>query len=82
MALNSELGAYFASPAEARALSENFDRNVIQLAYRVGLDEGGHLTWTSVQDGEEITLTSEPNTTWWERFSIGFLSIIVPESQL
>lgn len=82
VALNSELGAYFASPAEAKALSEMFDSGILNLAYQVELDEGGDLTWTSLKDGEEFTLLKEPDTTWWKRFSTGFLSIIVPESQL
>lgn len=82
VALNSELGAYFASPEQARNISQRFDSEMLNLAYRVGLDEGGNLTWTSVKEGDEITLDKEPGTTWWKRFSTGFLSFIVPESQL
>ena len=59
-----------------------FDSGILNLAYQVELDEGGDLTWTSLKDGEEFTLLKEPDTTWWKRFSTGFLSIIVPESQL
>ncbi len=82
VALNSELGAYYASPEEALALSQLFDGDIITYAYRIGLDEDGGLTWTTVRDGAEFTLTTEPDTTWWKRFSTGFLSLIVPESQL
>jgi cardiolipin synthase C len=82
VALNSELGAYFASPEQAKALSEIFENDILGFAYRVTLDEGGDLAWTTLSDGAELTLTKEPDTTWWKRFSTGFLSFIVPESQL
>ncbi|MEH6587465.1 MAG: phospholipase D family protein [Halioglobus sp.] len=82
VALNSELGAYYASPEEAKALSENFDDAALEIAYRLSLDEDGDLQWLTRKDGEEIVFFKEPDTTWWKRFSTGFLSIIVPESQL
>lgn len=82
VALNSELGAYYASPEEAQLLSEIFDTDILSFAYRVTLDEDGDLVWTTAKDGVEVTVTREPDTTWWKRFSTGFLSLIVPESQL
>ena len=82
VALNSELGAYYASPEEAKLLSQTFDEEILQLAYRLSLDNDGDLQWTTEKNGEEWTVFKEPDTTWWKRFSTGFLSIIVPESQL
>lgn len=82
VALNTELGAYYASPDEARALSGNFDQRVIEIAYRVELDDDNNLQWVTVDDGMELRLDKEPDTTWWKRFSTGFLRYIVPESQL
>ena len=32
--------------------------------------------------GAEIILTKEPQTSWWQRFSAGFLSILPIKSQL
>ena len=83
VALNSELGAYYASPDEALDLSNFFDDRAIQIAYRVQLSEDGDLQWVTQQDdGTELRFDKEPDTTWWKRFSTGFLRYIVPESQL
>ena len=82
VALNSELGAYYASPEEAKLLSQEFDEMILQIAYQLTLDESGDLQWTTERNGEELVFFKEPDTTWWKRFSTGFLSIIVPESQL
>ncbi|MEP5569611.1 MAG: phospholipase D family protein [Halioglobus sp.] len=82
VALNSELGAYYASPEEAKLLSQTFDESILEFAYQVSLDNDGNLKWTTDKNGEELTVFKEPDTTWWKRFSTGFLSLVVPESQL
>ena len=82
VALNSELGAYYASPEEALRLSESFDDIVIRIAYRVEINEDGKLEWVTLTDDGELRLDKEPDTTWWKRFSTGTLRYIVPESQL
>lgn len=80
--LNTELGAYFASPAEASRMSDNFDAIMRDTAYRLELDDVGKLTWIGYNDGSEIRLSHEPDTTWWKRTSTRILSWFVPESQL
>ena len=82
VSLNSELGAYYASPEEAKLLSDSFDEIMQGIAYQLKLDEDGDLQWVGYRDDEQVTFFKEPDTTWWKRFSTGFLSIIVPESQL
>ena len=82
VALNSELGAYYASPEQASKLSRSFDNDFMKVAYRVQLDENVDLELVTLQDGSELRLDKEPDTTWWKRFSTGFLRYIVPESQL
>jgi len=81
--LNTELGAYFESPENARRMAEVFDDEIMLIAYRVQLDDKGDLEWvTSTPDGEEQRVDKEPDTTFWQRFSTRILSPIVPESQL
>lgn len=80
--LNTELGAYYASPVEAGNLSDKFDARARKLAYRVILDDDGNLAWATVEDGLELRIEKEPDTTAWERLGIWILSIFVPESQL
>jgi cardiolipin synthase C len=80
-ALNTELGVYFESEKFARALHDAFNARADVLGYRLVLDDDD-LVWITREDGHEIRFEEEPETGFWKRFSTGFLSIIVPESQL
>ena len=81
--LNTELGAYFESPDNARRLAEIFDQQIMFVAYRVQRDDDGELEWVTLDDdGQERRVDHEPDTTFWKRFKTGILSHIVPESQL
>jgi len=94
IALNTELGVLFESPELAIALAEVLDKDVVQKAYRLELktlpanddeqrdfDEFA-IQWIAQQDGKTIRYEAEPNTSWWQRFMAGFLSIFVIESFL
>lgn len=81
--LNTEFGAYFESPDNARRLAEVFDKHILLVAYRVQLDEDGDLEWITLdENGQERHVGQEPDTTFWKRFKTRILSPIVPESQL
>jgi putative cardiolipin synthase len=80
--INTELGAYYRSPAGASRLSEVFDERAIRIAYRVELDDNGDIEWVTLKDDRELRLDKEPDTTAWKRFSTRVLSTFVPESQL
>lgn len=81
--LNTELGAYFENPENARRLSEIFDQHILLFAYQLKLDDDGELEWlTRTNDGEVVKVEQEPDTTFWKRFNTRILSPIVPESEL
>jgi len=80
--LNAELGAYFESKRYGELLSNNFHANAPIKGYKVTLDEENKLLWTTIENGEAVIFQDEPDTGFWKRFSTGFLSIFVPESQL
>jgi putative cardiolipin synthase len=82
VALNTELGVYFESPEYAEEISDVFEQRVMIAAYRVSVAENGNLQWTTVENGEEVVVGTEPETGFWERFGAGFMSVFVPESQL
>lgn len=82
VALNTELGVYFASPTQAENLSSRFDEKITQIAYRLSLDEEGDIHWTTLDDGLEVSVDHEPDTSGWTRFKTRVLSWIVPEKQL
>ncbi len=81
--INTELGAYFRSPDQAMLLSQRFDEDILKMAYKIELEEGGKLAWVSLDDeGNMQRQYKEPDTTAWKRFTTRVLSLIVPESQL
>lgn len=82
VALNTELGVLFESEKYGQLLSDNFDGYVIDKAYRLQLDDDGDMIWKTRMNGKDAVYKKEPETTWWQRFATGFLSLIVPESQL
>ncbi|QFU77240.1 phospholipase D family protein [Halioglobus maricola] len=78
---NTEFGAYFIDPAEAKNQSAKFDERIMGVAFKVELDDDGDLAWVTQRDGELERFDKEPDTSWWERFTTGTLRMIVPEEQ-
>ncbi len=79
---NTELGAYFRSPDEAKKLSSRFDEIIEDVAWRVELDERGDLRWVTLRNGKEEVMHTEPDTTWFKRAVTSVLRLIAPEKQL
>jgi len=82
VALNTELGVFFESPKYAQMMAKAFDQYAMIKAYRVLLTDEDQLQWVTLEDGKEVRFDVEPETGFWKRFGIGFMSIFVPESQL
>ncbi|SPA42448.1 putative phospholipase D, two active site motifs; similar to E.coli uncharacterized ymdC [Cupriavidus taiwanensis] len=80
--LNTELGFIIDSPALAGRIESTFASVVPQAAYQVRLDETGQLYWLERRGDEVIRHDTEPNTSWWRRLGIWFLSILPIESML
>lgn len=83
---NTEIGVIFEAKELAEDFSQSFDENMKKGAFKIGLRKGkdGHerMVWSGIVDGEDIELFAEPYTSFWERFSAGFLRLIPAESQL
>ena len=89
VSLNTEMGVIFEAPECATALSTAFDQLGEVTAYCLALQKNSNEKITAEQivghsreNGAQIGFTREPETSWWDRFVAGFLSIFVPESQL
>lgn len=84
--LNTEMGVVLDSPALARQLVEDIDRRLIDIAYRVELkrtDTGAEsLTWTTRDNGKEVTYDTEPGMNVWQHMGIGILQVLPVEDQL
>jgi putative cardiolipin synthase len=83
--LNTELGIVLFSPEVA----QNFDTTYEKLtspavSWQLGLsdDTNPQLTWTGSNDGEMVVVDKDPETSWWDRFTVGFLRLLPIEGLL
>jgi putative cardiolipin synthase len=80
---NTEIGLYVESAGLNRQLEELFGQWFSEtFAWHLGLDGDGRLTWRGTRDGTPIELTSEPETSAWQRFKVWLLSLLPVESQI
>ena len=67
-------------------MADWFDDNIEAKAFRLALetDDNGNekLVWYRQVDGGEERFTTEPNTGFWRRFGVGFMSLLPIESLL
>lgn len=81
--LNSEMGVFIDSEDFAEDLTMQLNQNLMSIAYKVDFQrDSDDLKWTTDEDGQLEIVTSEPEVTLWKKFTSGFLSLFVPESQL
>ena len=82
MNINTEIGIVFKNPEIAAHSSDNFDKHIDKVAFRVELVDD-KLRWTGLgEGGKQVVFDVEPYTSFWQRLGIGFLSILPIESQL
>ena len=83
---NTEIGMLFESAEIATEMAEWFDNQIDEVAFRLALesDASGNeiLVWYRDRDGEQQRYTSEPNTSFWQRFGVGLLRLLPIESLL
>lgn len=83
---NTEIGVIIKSEEMALFLAEKFDQKIDLVAFKLSLEtvEDGteRIRWTGLVDGERQTLTTEPFTGFWRRFTTGFMRIMPIESQI
>ncbi len=82
VALNTEMGIIIDNAALAAQMREAFEHVVAQNAYTVVLGGDGDLRWLDPAMPGSEPMAHEPKTSWWQRFVVGALSLIVPESML
>ncbi|MFD4837532.1 phospholipase D family protein [Achromobacter sp. NPDC058515] len=80
--LNTELGFVIDSPTLARGVAGAFEQEVPKTAYRVCLDDRGELYWLEQRDGKTIRHDTEPGTGLWQRWWVGFASLLPLEPLL
>jgi len=74
--LNTELGFVIESAALSQNIHQAFNDVIPMRAYEVHLDEHDQLYWIEHVNDTEIRHDQEPNTGWFQRFGIDFLSVL------
>lgn len=80
--INTELGVIIRSPELAVQAAKDVNAALAEQTYEVFLNEKGKLRWRGMEDGQEVILDKEPQTTWSQRFSAGFMRILPIRGQL
>jgi putative cardiolipin synthase len=81
--INTEASIYAQSPALAEQVLTYMDEGVNpDNSYQVLLDKEGDLYWVTRQNGAEVRYDHEPETSFGQRFSSGFIQMLPVESQL
>ncbi|WP_414696624.1 phospholipase D family protein [Paraburkholderia sp.] len=80
--LNTELGFIIDSPQLASQIEEAFIKLVPRVAYIVRLDQNGKVYWLEQDGDRQIRYDTEPNTSWYGRLGVWFMSILPIESHL
>jgi putative cardiolipin synthase len=79
--INTEMGVLIDSPALANQVAGRIGDTMQQNAYRVELRDG-KIRWIAHEDGQELVLSKEPDTSFWKRFVTGFLKLLPIRGQL
>ena len=82
MNVDTEMGVIIESPQLATSFAERLDAIDPERVYEVVLNDNKRLRWRGVEQGLEVVLTKEPQTSWWHRFNAGLLSVLPIKSQL
>jgi putative cardiolipin synthase len=80
--LNTELGVIIRDAELAEAMLAAVDAALASQTYEVFLNEKGKVRWRGYEDGQEVIKDKEPETTWGQRFSAGFVGILPIKKQL
>jgi len=80
--INTESGVIIDSPELGSWAVEQTDAVLAERTYELSLTDRYQLRWRTVKDGTEVIYKKDPETTGWERFKIGFWSLLPIKNQL
>ena len=80
--INTELGVIIESEKLGEYMGGRVDQTLPGNAYEVFLNEDGKIRWRAMDGGVETIFDKEPDTSWWNRFTLGFYRILPIRGQL
>jgi putative cardiolipin synthase len=80
--INTEMGVIIHDPKLSILYAEAIDAALPNKTYEVFLNENKKLRWRTFEGGQELVFEKEPETTWGDRFKVGFVRILPIRGQL
>jgi len=80
--LNTEMGVLIYDAGLGEFFATALENRYRDAAFEVFLDAEERVRWRGWSGDEEVIYTKEPNTTWWDRFKVGFVGLFPIKSQL
>jgi putative cardiolipin synthase len=80
--INTELGVIIHDPKLAQLFAESLEAKLPTETYEIFLNEKEQVRWRAYNDGQEVIFDKEPETTWGDRFKVGFVRILPIRGQL
>ncbi len=80
--LNTEMGIMIESPELVKTLTQDFESRLEQSTYKVRLNDKNEIVWSSIENGEKVHYSSEPDTSVFRRMWVKFISLLFPEKWL
>jgi len=80
--INTELGVIIESPEIGEGVYSGAQTSIKNNAFAIELSDKGDLVWVDNAGGYPVTYSTEPDTSWWSRFKVGFMQILPIKNQL
>jgi putative cardiolipin synthase len=80
--INTELGVIIRDPGLAARYAEHAKKVLPVSSYEVFLNDQNRVRWRDHEGGQAVVHDKEPETSWWDRFVVGFVRILPIRSQL
>jgi len=80
--LNTEMGVIIYDADLGEAFASGLEAHYRDFAYEVFLDADGKVRWRGYEGDEEVVFTTEPHTSWWDRFVVSFIGLFPIKQQL
>lgn len=74
--INTEVGVILDSPSLAQQVSEEIDRNILKVSYRLRLDDKGRLQWEEGTPAGTVTHPKEPNLGPVSKMGLKMISLL------
>jgi len=78
---DTESGVIIHSPDMATSFVDGLSEWMPEVSFKLSLDDSNNIVWTTIENGQEVSIDKEPQTGAWKRFTAWFLRI-APRSQM